>query len=251
MLHSRFFACSNPHVDRCSNPLPWDPLNSPERTAPGRGRRLRPASGPRPSPADSGGGVPADGQKLPAGGRARVAMRAPLRGVRGGPTSSECACRVGNLEILKSRPFLLCSGGRRQLCRCLRLCQSAIRLTFRSHCTSHRVGVYKWRCASGGIKEAPWCHKMLVHVCASLCLFRTGVWFCCFSSLKTLMQLQRGGPQVTIVQAKPSQHQSKTCTNHHADQQRRHTNQKMQSSATDRPDGACTNHLHCDRPWRM
>ena len=21
--------CSNPHVDRCSNPLPWDPLSSP------------------------------------------------------------------------------------------------------------------------------------------------------------------------------------------------------------------------------
>ena len=23
------FTCSNPHVDRCSNPLPWDPLSSP------------------------------------------------------------------------------------------------------------------------------------------------------------------------------------------------------------------------------
>ena len=25
--------CSNPHVDRCSNPLPWDPLTSPYKHA--------------------------------------------------------------------------------------------------------------------------------------------------------------------------------------------------------------------------
>ena len=25
----KFFACSDPHVDRCSNPLLWDPLSSP------------------------------------------------------------------------------------------------------------------------------------------------------------------------------------------------------------------------------
>ena len=30
MFHSQFFTCSNPHVDRCSNPLPWDPLSSPQ-----------------------------------------------------------------------------------------------------------------------------------------------------------------------------------------------------------------------------
>ena len=24
---SQFVSCSNPHVDRCSNPLPWDPLS--------------------------------------------------------------------------------------------------------------------------------------------------------------------------------------------------------------------------------
>ena len=29
MFYSQFFTCSNPHVDRCSNPLPWDPLRSP------------------------------------------------------------------------------------------------------------------------------------------------------------------------------------------------------------------------------
>ena len=28
-FYSQFFTCSNPHVDRCSNPLPWDPLSSP------------------------------------------------------------------------------------------------------------------------------------------------------------------------------------------------------------------------------
>ena len=26
---SRLFVCSNPRVERCSNPLPWDPLGSP------------------------------------------------------------------------------------------------------------------------------------------------------------------------------------------------------------------------------
>ena len=26
---TQFLTCSNPHVDRCSNPLPWDPLTSP------------------------------------------------------------------------------------------------------------------------------------------------------------------------------------------------------------------------------
>ena len=25
VLYSRFFTCSNPNVDRCSSPLPWDP----------------------------------------------------------------------------------------------------------------------------------------------------------------------------------------------------------------------------------
>ena len=29
VLCSQLFACSNPRVDRCSNPLPWDPLSSP------------------------------------------------------------------------------------------------------------------------------------------------------------------------------------------------------------------------------
>ena len=28
-LSIKLFTCSNPHVDRCSNPLPWDPLSSP------------------------------------------------------------------------------------------------------------------------------------------------------------------------------------------------------------------------------
>ena len=28
--------CSNPHVDRCSNPLPWDPLTSPSNYGGGR-----------------------------------------------------------------------------------------------------------------------------------------------------------------------------------------------------------------------
>ena len=32
MLFSQFFTCSNPRVDRCSNPLPWDPLiSSPQK----------------------------------------------------------------------------------------------------------------------------------------------------------------------------------------------------------------------------
>ena len=26
VFRPQFFTCSNPHVDRCSNPLPWDPL---------------------------------------------------------------------------------------------------------------------------------------------------------------------------------------------------------------------------------
>ena len=30
MFYSQFFTCSNPHVDRCSNPRPWDSLNSPQ-----------------------------------------------------------------------------------------------------------------------------------------------------------------------------------------------------------------------------
>ena len=30
VFYSQLFACSNPHVDRCSNPLPWDPLSSPQ-----------------------------------------------------------------------------------------------------------------------------------------------------------------------------------------------------------------------------
>ena len=30
MFYSRLCTCSNPHVDRCSNPLPWDPLSSPQ-----------------------------------------------------------------------------------------------------------------------------------------------------------------------------------------------------------------------------
>ena len=29
VFYYRFFACSNPHVNRCSKPLPWDPLSSP------------------------------------------------------------------------------------------------------------------------------------------------------------------------------------------------------------------------------
>ena len=29
VFYSRFFTCSNPHADRCSTPLPWDPLGSP------------------------------------------------------------------------------------------------------------------------------------------------------------------------------------------------------------------------------
>ena len=31
MVYSQFFICSNPHVDRCSNPLPWDSLSSPSK----------------------------------------------------------------------------------------------------------------------------------------------------------------------------------------------------------------------------
>ena len=30
MLCSQLFTSSNPHVDRCSSPLPWDPLRSPQ-----------------------------------------------------------------------------------------------------------------------------------------------------------------------------------------------------------------------------
>ena len=29
VFYSQVFACPNPYVDRCSNPLPWDPLGSP------------------------------------------------------------------------------------------------------------------------------------------------------------------------------------------------------------------------------
>ena len=44
MCFTQFFTCSNPHVDRCSNPLPWDPLSSPPTHRSGlRGRsRQRP-----------------------------------------------------------------------------------------------------------------------------------------------------------------------------------------------------------------
>ena len=28
-FYSQFFTCSSPHVDRCSNPRPWDPLGTP------------------------------------------------------------------------------------------------------------------------------------------------------------------------------------------------------------------------------
>ena len=31
MFYSQVFTCSDPHADRCSNPLPWDPLSSPSR----------------------------------------------------------------------------------------------------------------------------------------------------------------------------------------------------------------------------
>ena len=31
VFYSQLLTCSNPHVDRCSNPLPWDPLSSPQR----------------------------------------------------------------------------------------------------------------------------------------------------------------------------------------------------------------------------
>ena len=32
MFCSQLFTCSSPHVDRCSNPLPWDPLSSLQTT---------------------------------------------------------------------------------------------------------------------------------------------------------------------------------------------------------------------------
>ena len=35
MLKSSFLTCSNPHVDRCSNPLPGDPLSSAQLTTTG------------------------------------------------------------------------------------------------------------------------------------------------------------------------------------------------------------------------
>ena len=39
---SQFFARANPHVDRCSNPLPWDPLSSPQIVVAARGRGCQP-----------------------------------------------------------------------------------------------------------------------------------------------------------------------------------------------------------------
>ena len=41
VVYSQFFTCSNPHVDRCSNPLPWDPLSSPWSVGFDRARRAQ------------------------------------------------------------------------------------------------------------------------------------------------------------------------------------------------------------------
>ena len=40
MFCPQFFTCSNPHVNRCSNPLPWDPLGSPQIVGPWCGEPL-------------------------------------------------------------------------------------------------------------------------------------------------------------------------------------------------------------------
>ena len=31
VCRSQFFTCSSPYADRCSKPLPWDPLSSPQK----------------------------------------------------------------------------------------------------------------------------------------------------------------------------------------------------------------------------